>query len=77
MQGTGKADSLDLPKRNQPARDCVPVCNSAAQLSNQIVVQIDQKNRGPCGPQLAILISDSSAYPQIRKLLRNYEPLLS
>jgi hypothetical protein len=28
-------------------------------LSNQIVVQIDQKNRGPYGPQLAIFMSDS------------------
>jgi hypothetical protein len=28
-------------------------------LSNQIVVQIDQKNRGSYGPQLAIFMSDS------------------
>jgi hypothetical protein len=35
-------------------------------LSNQIVVQIDQKNHGPYGPQLAISMSDIYL-PQTRR----------
>jgi hypothetical protein len=43
---------------------------------NQMVVQIDQKKRGPCGPQLVIFMSDNMLLT-VPLMMAEFYPTLS